>query len=261
MPSPFPGMDPYLEEPSMWPEVHGGLIYRTHAALNAILPARYSARVDRYVWLEDAAGQRTRDGEPDVFLTDSGTPSSGGTAVLTAPMVVILPAIRRQGPRYVRIVDRQRRRVVTIIELLSPSNKDEGPDRDAYLAKRNEYLATGTNLVEIDLLRAGERLPLGRSAPSVTGYYILNSPAVHFPQAGLWQFGVRDAIPVIQVPLDPADNPVPLDLKPCLNQVYDEGRYASEIDYSVPPVPPLTEPDATWARDLLARTIPPGATS
>ncbi len=256
MPSPFPGMDPYLEEPSLWPTAHGGIIWRARAALNAILPPRYLARVDQYVWLEEAGTEESkRDGEPDVFVSDAGTPSPGGTATLMAPALVVLPAVRRTGPRYIRIVDQQGRRVVTVIELLSPSNKKGGADRDACLSKRNEYLATGTNLVEVDLLRAGERMPLGESPPELTGYYILVCPRVAFPQAGLWPFGVRDPIPLIQVPLDPADNPVPLDLKPCLDREYDEGRYASQVDYTVPPVPPLPEPDATWARQLLAARL------
>src|SRR5436190_66443 len=159
MPSPFPGMDPYIEEPSLWPDFHGSMIYAFRAALNAVLPERYVAHVDQYVWLhEPDLPTRQRLGRPDAFVTDEAAPpgngpaSSAALAALAAPAVSTLPVVRRTGPRYIQIRDGHDRRVVTVIELLSPSNKDSGGDRDAYLAKRNEYLATGTNLVEIDLL-------------------------------------------------------------------------------------------------------------
>jgi hypothetical protein len=256
MPSPFPGMDPYLEEPSLWPDFHGTMLVAIRAALNSTLPPRYTAFLDRYVWLEEAdAANRVRLGKPDVSMTDRGTPApAGGSGVATvpAPAMIVLPAVRRQGTRYLRIVDRRNRRVVAVLELLSPSNKEAGPEREAYLTKRNEYLATGTNLVEIDLLRAGQRLPLGDPLPAIGAYYVLVSRASEFPNAALWPFGVRDPLPPVPVPLDPDDAFVSLDLKPCLDRAYDEGRYADELPYARPPTPPLREPDATWARQLLA---------
>jgi len=255
MPSPFPGMDPYLEEADLWQDVHGSLIFRMRAELNARLPERYVARADRYVWLQEPdTDSRRRLGKPDVFLTEgqgAPTPAQGGVAT-AAPISATLPLIPREGNRYLRIVDRHTRRVVTVIELLSPSNKDPGEDRELYLAKRNEYLATGTNLVEIDLLRAGGHLDVGAPPPPAGNYCIMVSRAVEYPRVGLWSFSVREPLPDILVPLLPEDAAVSLPLKICFDLAYDEGRYGREVNYHEPPVPPLPEPDATWARELLA---------
>jgi len=253
-------MDPYLEEPSLWPDFHGAMLYGIRATLNAVLPERYVASINRHVWLRESdVDTRDRLGTPDMFIVDQSGVIAGAPRSITAPAVVTLPVVRREGDRYLRIIDRQNRRVVTVIELLSPSNKDTSLDREDYLHKRNEYLATGTNLVEIDLLRAGERLPLGEPPPVPADYYILVSRAVDFPRAGVWPFSVRDSFPISAVPLGPGEDPVPLDLKPCLDRAYDEARYAAELDYTRPPTPPLREPDATWARDLLAARSPQSA--
>jgi hypothetical protein len=259
MPSPFPGMDPYLEEPSLWPDLHLGMIAAMRAALNAQVPEGYAVYADRYVWLHEPDGDtRVRLGKPDVYLSErtEAVPGSRAEATLVVPTVVMLPVVRRQGNRYLRIIDRHSRRVVTVVELLSPTNKDPGEDRDAYLAKRNEYLATGTNLVEIDLLRAGGRLPLGEPPPPPADYYVLVCRAAELPRAGVWPFSVRDPLPTIPVPLNPEDAPVLLSLQPCLDRAYDEAAYSRELDYAVPPDPPLREPDATWARELLAHRTP-----
>jgi hypothetical protein len=252
-------MDPYLEEPSLWPDVHGALVYAIRAALSAVLPATYAAYVDRYIWLhEPDAETRTRLGKPDVYLTQQHEPSGAAVATVAAPSVVTLPAVRLEGQRYLRVVDRSNRRIVTVIELLSPSNKEPGPECDNYLAKRNEYFATGTNVVEIDLLRAGQRLPLGDPPPPPSDYLIFVCRAADFPRAGVWPFSVRDPLPPLVVPLNPQDGSVTIALKPCFDRIYDEAPHASEIDYTQHPVPPLRGPDAAWARELLAaRQTPP----
>jgi hypothetical protein len=137
-------MDPYLEEPDLWPDVHLMLLTRIRADINPRLPEEYVARIDRYVWLEESDGEGvTRAGKPDVFVTGPGTEPMARTAVaLMAPATAVLPAVRHEGNRYLRIIDAKSRRVVTVIELQSPSNKTPGPDHDHYLAKRDEYLGT-----------------------------------------------------------------------------------------------------------------------
>jgi hypothetical protein len=256
MASPFPGMDPYVEEPSIWPDCHAGLIAAMSADLNAHLPERYSAWKDRNVWVyEPDAQTRSRLKKPDVFVTEHARSGNGasGIGVLPAPATSVLPVIRREGNRFIRIIDRQSRRVVTGIELLSPANKDPHQDREAYLAKRNLYLASGTNLVEIDLLRDGERMPMGEPAPQSADYYVFICRASDFPSTAIWPLGVRDSLPPIPIPLNPEDDPVMLDLGACFTRAYDEAPYRKEIDYSQLPVPPLSDADAAWARELLAR--------
>ncbi|MBO0700760.1 MAG: DUF4058 family protein, partial [Zavarzinella sp.] len=220
MPSLFPGMDPYLEQPDLWKECHTALIYLIHAQLNSRLPDGYTASTDIHVWLQeaDAESRRVRR-EPDVFVSEVPT-SSAATAVQSkqwaAPAEIVLPVVARRGHRYVTIRDKADNRVITAIEILSPANKAGGPDRDAYLAKRDDYFLAQVNLVEIDFLRSGVRPPLGDQTPERFAYYIMVCRNTQFPRAAFWSFGVRDAIPEIPVPLKPEDPDCPLDLKACL---------------------------------------------
>ncbi len=258
MPSPFPGMDPYLESPSIWSDFHLTLIISIRAELNRRLPPHYTASADRYVWIrEPENGGRTIVGKPDVYIAEERPrPAATNTQTVTAPMQVVLPGVREKGSPYLKIVDRRARRLVTVVEMLSPSNKIPGKDHEAYLMKREEYLATRVNLVELDLLRNGERPPLGTSPPT-TDYYVLVCRASELPSAGVWPFSVRDPLPTIPIPLDPEDPDVMLSLRPCLDRAYDESAYERQIDYTVPAEPPLREPDATWARQLLAGLTDP----
>jgi hypothetical protein len=256
MPSPFPGMDPHLEDPAFWPGTHGSLIYTIRAALTPALPPGYYAEMDQYVWVQEADEEAVLLGQPDVYVANgSGARGPARTAAVADPTArtTLAASKKKKGNRFIRIADQADNRVVTVIELLSPSNKDPGDDRDNYLAKRKEYLATGTNLVEIDLLRQGDRIPLGKPAPPPADYYILVSRASEFPRADVWGFTVRDPIPAFPVPLKPRDGFVPLELRPCLDRAYEDAGYGNRIDYGSPPNPPLRPTDAEWASDLLKK--------
>lgn len=260
MPSPFPGMDPYIEDPYFWSDFHGNFMGAIRAALNAVLPSRYIASTERHVWVRQVDTQKVRSlGDPDVQVADKGRSTQRGTAVATAPappalapVLILLPLARQQGSRFVRIVDRRYRRIVTAVEVLSPSNKVAGEDGDVYRHKRNEYLGSRVNLVEIDFLRTGQRPALGAPPPKPSDYYVLVSRATAFPEVAFWPLSVRDPLPPLAIPLDPDVSDVALDLRACLDRAYEEGRYATDIDYSQPPIPPLNEGDAAWARELLA---------
>jgi hypothetical protein len=254
MPSPFPGMDPYLEAPDFWSDLHSTLIPLIRASLTPFLPSGYAAKIDQYVWLQDVDEERIRYGKPDVFLTNG--PGRAGETHQTANthgISVTLPATRkRKSSRFVSIVDNRRNKVITVIELLSPSNK-AGDEREMYLSKRSEYLASGVNLVEIDLLRSGARPPIGKPEPTAGDYYILMCRAEEYPKATVWAFTVREPIPPFQVPLRKDDGDVLLDLRPCLDRAYKEAGYAAQINYELPPSPPLRLTDAEWANDLLKK--------
>jgi hypothetical protein len=254
MPSPFPGMDPYLESPEIWGDFHGTFLMSIRAVLNQTLPSGYVARWDRYVWIEQPDADQPRPlGRPDVFVTDRLGRDEGMSreTTLAAPTTITLPTVDPQGKPYLKIIDTRGHRVVSVVELLSPANKAAGRDRDAYLAKRQDYFRSGTNLVELDLRRSGLRAPVEEPLPPAD-YYVLVSRAADYPRAGVWSIGVREPLPTVPVPLNPQDSPVMLDLRPCLDRAYDEGRFGDDIDYDQPPTPPLREPDATWARELLA---------
>lgn len=254
MSSPFPGMDPYLESSNFWADFHYSVIAVMKATLNGLLPAKYEAWAEQYVWLvAPDQKKKKRIGKPDSFVVGGDESTLGGqvgTLTIEAPAYTTLPAKRKKGHRFLKIVDRSSQRVVTILELLSPSNKKPGGNHDAYLIKRNNCFLSETNLVEIDLLRTGERMPMGKP-PFDSDYCVLVSSASEFPKSGVWAFSVRDELPKIPVPLRPGDKQVFLSLRDCLDRVYDENRYGRRIDYSQPPEPPLKKSDAAWARKLL----------
>jgi uncharacterized protein DUF4058 len=254
MPSPFPGMDPYLEEPDIWPEFRGSLLMCIRTELNRSLPKPYVARWDRYVWVDDPEAESLGPlGQPDTFVTDTSQVNrekTAGVATLAAPATTLLPAVDPKGKPFLKIIDAKDRRVVTVVEMLSPANKTVGKDGEAYLTKRHEYLRSHTNLVEIDLLRRGRRPPVERPLPPAD-YYIIVCRGVDFPQAGLWPLSVRDRLPTIPIPLDPGVEPVRLELEPCVQRVYDEARFDEDVNYDEPPTVPLAESDATWAKELI----------
>jgi hypothetical protein len=257
MPSPFPGMDPYLERPGTWTELHGTLIVAMQRHLNRVLPERFVATSDRHVWigtLEEENGVSLR--EPDVFVTETKSgralSSTSSTALLSAPQTIIVRRTERRGRPFLRIDDLEYQRVVTMIELLSPTNKKPGPDREAYKVKRQECLNSDINFVEMDLLRSGERFALERK-PSKTDYYILVSPVATSPHAGLWEFSVRDRLPVVPIPLTADVKDVLLKLKVCFDEAYNDARLDKKVNYARPPVPPLRSADAAWVKALLAK--------
>ena len=257
MPSPFPGMDPYIES-WIWPDFHSRLIAAIYDRLSPKLPKQYIASTELFVWRVDNADlDQLILGGLDINVTER-TASTGGAAVATmaAPINTILPGVVRTQ-KHIKIIDKMGRRVVTVIECLSPSNKTAGDDGQAYRLKREEYISSGINLIEIDLLRAGFRPPLGDPAPAIADYYALVHRASEPANLGIWPFSVRDPLPPLQVPLDADVADVMIDLRACIDHVYDKGRYDDQLDYTQSPARPFREPDATWARELLAnRTLP-----
>jgi hypothetical protein len=259
MPSPFPGMDPYIESSDRWGDFHTNMVSAIRAQLNARLPKRYTASVEEYVWVAEPKARRgSRRVEPDVYVTERAGRSKPpeGTPAAAGPTMIELAPLEVTRRRYVRIVDRESERVITAIELLSPGNKEVGALRRAYLRKRDEYLLGRVNLVEMDLLRGGERLPLGDPPPNVPDYYVMICRVWEYPQAGLWPVSIRDSLPEIPVPLARNVAPVPLALRPCLDRVYEESKYAAELHYGRLLTPRLGKRDAAWAREILAARPP-----
>ncbi len=165
-----------------------------------------------------------------------------------------VPFLEPETQGYIEIVEtRPERRVITVLEVLSPSNKYAGHGRELYRQKQHDLMEGCISLVEIDLLRAGPhvlQVPLGRMPlPYRTPYKV----CVHRgwkASAEIYRAPLRERLPVIRVPLRQSDADVPLDLQALIAQVYRHGRY-DDIDYTVPPVPPLDAADAAWADELL----------
>jgi hypothetical protein len=247
-------MDPYIESSRMWGDFHGSLLGAIRGELNARLPSGYVASIELYVWTEESRPRRHRRPlEPDVYVREQREPAEIGAVATatTAPVTILLPTLEPRKHRYIKVSDVRTKRVVTVLEVLSPANKKAGPDRELYLTKRSDYLANRINLVEIDLLRGGRRLPLG-NAPEVADYYVMVSRNWEYPAAGIWAFTVRDPLPDIPIPLTPELPDTLLLLRPCVDRVYDEGRYAESVPYDEPVKPRLSKSNSSWVREVLA---------
>jgi len=255
VPSPFPGMNPYLEQEAAFHDFHQTFIPIAREFLTAqVSPKGYFVKLDEYVFIhEHAADERRMLGRPDLALGPTAgarTQVTAPGASAAAPAYAFLPshAIDQEHHSYLTIRDRTGSDVVTVIELLSPSNKNFGGDRNDYLQKRRDFFAAGVHVVEIDLLRGGPRLPL-IDVPSCD-YLVSISRAEERPRVGLWPIGLRERLPPIPIPLRPRDPDAVLDLQQVLDRAYDGAGYATYI-YDGTPQPPLREDDIVWSRQFV----------
>lgn len=245
MPSPFPGMDPYLEHPELWPDVHLGLIAAIRTELAPRLTPRFTVSVEERTYIA-ASRPDSFIGRADVLVAsdrEPARPPSGGNGglMLREPVAVYVPAPDVVTERYLEVRNVQYGYVVTVIELLSPSNKRPGSEGyREYQTKREQLLSTRTSLVEIDLLRAGQRPPIHGEAPD-SDYRIVVVRGWERPRALLYPFDVQEPIPAIPIPLERGDEEPLLDLNMLLHRLYDQAVYSLRIDYSLPATPPLTE--------------------
>ena len=248
MPSPFPGMDPWLERPDLWPDVHNSLIAAIRDVLAPRLRPRYVVTIEERVFVEDQQGL-SFVGRPDIAVVAKGHVAGSGIAHSASAVVEVeVPVADRARETYLEVRGAQEGEVVTVIEVLSPSNKRKGEGRRVYLEKRTDTFASLTSLVEIDLLRTGESMPVVRGRPA-SDYSILVSRSWARPRADLLPFSVRDEIPSLPVPLRRAEEEPPLGLGAILHALYDRAGYDLRIDYARPPDPPLREDDAVWAQE------------
>lgn len=261
MPSPFPGMDPYLEHRYLWPDVHHGLITAIRRSLAPQVAPAYYVAVEERTYIV-ASDRQQFVGQPDVAIIaplSQKDASAGGvaTAVATPPLTVSLPLYERVREAYLEIREARTHAVITAIEVLSPTNKISHEGRQEYETKRRQVLATVTSLVEIDLLRAGE--PMAMEPQPETDYRVLVGRGWERPMARLYAFGLRQALPVVAVPLSEEEQEAQLPLEQLFAELYDEARYDLRLDYRpAPPEPPLSPEDAAWVGELLREKRPHG---
>lgn len=268
--NPFPGMNPYLE--GHWPDVHTRLIGYIADVLNLKLPANLNARAEEALTITDTervtgdqayrADIRVR--EETVRQKEGWTAGSGAetkpaeedtaTMVATEPLIVRVPAVK---PRWVEIREAGSGRLITVIEVLSPSNKiSDGAGN--YVNKVQRYLAANVNVVEIDLLRGGGEVvsvPQSSLDPGHrTPYRICVAQAQHLEQREVYPCPLEKPLPVIRIPLRPDDEPVLLALQPLIDRVYENGRHRQD-DFSFrPPGPSLDDEDKAWVHKRLEET-------
>lgn len=255
MPSPFPGMNPYLEHPEIWPGVHHWLIVELARFLSPQLRPKYRVAVEVRMY-ETIGEQSLLVGIPDLTVKrsqDTAKQSITNVAVAqfpTQPQKVEVPVPETIKQGYLEVREVTTREVVTAIEILSPINKRSGEGRKQYESKRNKVLGSSTHLVEIDLLRQGQPMPVYHSNIK-THYRILVSRGDRRPQADLYAFNLPDIIPSFPLPLKSGDTEPLVDLQLLLNNVYDQASYDLAIDYTQEAVPPLLEAERVWVNTWL----------
>jgi Protein of unknown function (DUF4058) len=249
MEPPFPGMDPYLEAPSLWPDVHHRLITALCDEIQAQLGPHYTAVITPYVAFESIDIAPVRLAVPDIAIVDREAPPTAASSVAIAPAPLTGTAAMEVPIRYARIEIRtvDDETLVTVIELLAPVNKRPSFDgADAYERKRQAVFRSNAHLLEIDLLRAGCRPQLLTSLPAAP-YFIFLSRAERRPQIDIWPLTLRDPILPVPVPLRRPDPDVVLDVGRAIHHNYTSARYERRIDYrAAPPPPPLTPEDHAW---------------
>ncbi len=249
MPSPFPGMDPYIEAPSIWEDFHHNLAARIQEQLAPRLRPRYIAALESWVTFDQITIEPRYTIKPDVSVWRVKERVVDGTPVALAPAPLIGQIAVEDSIRVfsVEIRETETRQLVTAIEILSPVNKR--PEHEAfetYQRKRRKLLRSEAHVLEIDLLHVGQRWQILTPLPSAP-YFIFLSRADHRTRVEIWPLQWQEPIPLVPVPLREPDPDVPLDLGLAIRTIYDAAGYDLRIDYSQPPPKPdLAPEDAAW---------------
>lgn len=258
MPSPFPGMDPFLEG-YLWPDVHNALANKIRQVLVPQLRPRYTARLEIYLAQDTDPASEIGILYPDVEVLKAKSsplalpiaPPSSRLAVIT-PAALTLPVMPSVVVRIpvVEIRDVAENQLVACIEILSPVNKRE-PGLSVYRQKRQRLYQADVHLIEIDLLRRGTR-PFAPMQLPPAAYFVLLTRSGS-GQTEIWPIALPAALPVIPIPLKSPDPDAVLDLNQALQAIYDEAAYDLSIDYQQSPPPPaLSKPDQQWYENITA---------
>lgn len=250
----FPGMDPYLEKPQIWPGNHNRLMVYIADHLQPQLRPRYVASVEERVYVEGPG----REIIPDVHLKRRPRPDvreSVAVAEADLPDLVRVSELEIHE-NYVEILDLLTgETVVTSIELVSPTNKYAGPGRDSYLNKQREVLASQTHLIEIDLLRSGPHVlavPEYVARSKKYDYLVSVNRAWDLREEfELYRRRLPERLPKVRVPLAGDDPDVVMDLQLVVNHLYEAADMQHRLNYDAPCVPPLSPEDQAWADQLI----------
>lgn len=248
-------MNPYLEHRRVFHDFHQSFIVTARRHLQRQVKSPYAVQVDYDVYLHEPTADVRLTIRPDVWVA-----KRPGPAVLDAPSIsprvraprtgeLELPDISEVRSNLLRVVNVDNDRLVAVVELLSPTNKSRPDDRAAYLKKRNGLLLSDAHFVEIDLLRAGPRMPV--RGLGECDYYAMVSRSDSRPAVELWPIQLREPLPTVPVPLEGTASDVLLDVQAVLNDTFDESGYAQFI-YRSDPEPPLSADDLAWAKSLVA---------
>jgi hypothetical protein len=256
MPSRFPGMDPYIENTARWSGFHAAFVVAMLDRLGPAVRPKYFVRAEERVYVASEDDPAYHLIVPDIRVV---TRTNGGAGVKMATggaaVEELIPVVELLDPEvhehHLEVIDSVDRSVVTVIELLSPTNKAPGSaGRLSFLRKRREIYASGAHWMEIDLLRHGTRTS-NHAVTADSPYQVYLSRAGDRRAGFVLPVNLRRRLPRIGIPLRGGDADVPLDLQACFDHVYDVGGYDLDIDYTREPVPPLSSDDENWSRELL----------
>jgi hypothetical protein len=255
MPSPFPGMDPFLEDPALWPDVHHAFLSEMQYQLNAQLRPKYYARVELRVYVSDETDPGRSVMVPDVRLgqaqRNNATLPAQPQLTTPEPVEVVTLLEEEIEEAYLQVHETASHQLVTIIELLSPANKAAGSHgRESFIAKRKQVLRSPVSWVEIDLLRGGQAIATWDNLPACDYSVHVSKPRVR-PKGNVWPLQLANPLPPIPIPLREPDPDAPLNLQRVLANAYERGAYDLSIDYQGEPIPPLDEDEAQWMDQLL----------
>jgi hypothetical protein len=246
-------MDPYLEHPSAWPNIHHRLITAIADNLAPQLLPKYQVLVEERIYQVENQDS-ILIGAPDVLVQQLRPEAEAGAVAMAVPsteplcVTLTIPETVRQG--YLEVREIATGQVITVIEVLSPVNKCVGKGRLDYENKRAMLLSSFSNFVEIDLLRQGQPMPIQENLAR-SHYRILVSPQEKRPQADLYCFNLQDPIPCFALPLRPDDRLPTVNLRQLLDGIYDRSGYGFVIEYAQPTVPPLPASDAAWVEQWI----------
>ncbi|MBR8835661.1 MAG: DUF4058 family protein [Stigonema ocellatum SAG 48.90 = DSM 106950] len=251
MGNPFPGMNPYLQQPQLWHQVHNRLIVAIADELTLQIAPRYLVAIEERVYT--SVSDALLVGIADVAISRRNDPTRTTITAprLAEPTKVCVPMPEEVTERFLEVRSTQTGAVISVIEVLSPKNKRSKEGREAYESKRQKILGSRTSLIEIDLLRGGEPMPvLGEIGK---GYCILVNRGYRRPEADLYTFGLKDPIPAFSVPLNQGEPEPIVDLQKLLNEVYERARFDLAIDYSQPVQLSLSPQEKAWVTEILGR--------
>ena len=254
MQNPFPGMNPYLELPELWHQVHNRLIVAIADTITPEIVPKYRVSIEERVYT--SVDDSLLVGIADVAVSRGGFSNTGTrltAARVAEPIKVKVPIPEEVTERFLAVRATKTGEVISVIEVISPKNKRSKAGRDAYESKRQKILASTTSLVEIDLLRGGQ--PMAILGDSGKGYRILISRGYNRPDADLYRFNLKESIPVFPVPLRQGDSEAVVDLQRLLNEIYERARFDLAIDYSQAVKPSLSPEERVWVGEVLAGLI------
>ena len=251
MRSPFPGMDPYLEDPAFWQDFHQRFITYWCDAITDALPDNYEVRIEERVILVELPPETIKVMHPDLSISQGYPLSSelreSSSVATLEPVSIPLEYLDDEVESYLQILHRPDRTLVSVLELLSPPNKID-PGRTDYLAKCQAILRQQVHLVELDLLRAGHRLPLKGLLPA-RDYYALVSRWERRPLCDVYAWSLRSPLPSIRIPLKQPDPDLVLNIATVFDEAYSRGRYHRSLAYALPPRVPVDAADRLWVED------------